>query len=255
LRSAIIGIVLRRAEELAQLTVELQRSNKELEAFSYSISHDLRAPFRHVVGYSELLREREKGLDETSRHYLGCIIDSALAAGRLVDDLLNFSHVGRTAVTIRDVDMNKLVAEVRASLAMHVEGREIVWNVEPLPPSWGDPTLLRQVWYNILENAVKYTRPRKPAIITVSGWSDHSETGYAVKDNGVGFNIRYLDKIFGVFQRLQRAEDFEGTGIGLALARRIVERHRGRIWAEGEIDKGASFYFALPVKETGGTNA
>ncbi len=254
LRASIIGIVLRRAEELAQLTVELQRSNKELEAFSYSISHDLRAPFRHVVGYSELLREREKALDETSRHYLSCIIDSAIAAGRLVDDLLNFSHLGRTTIEMRDVDMNKLVAEVRQSLRLQTENRNIVWQVEKLPPAWGDATLLRQVWFNLLENAVKYTRPREEAVITISGKVENGETVYAAKDNGVGFNMRYVDKIFGVFQRLQRAEDFEGTGIGLALARRIIERHGGRISAEGEIDHGSNFSFALPMKEAGGTH-
>jgi light-regulated signal transduction histidine kinase (bacteriophytochrome) len=254
LRAAIIGIVLRRAEELAKLSTELQRSNKELEAFSYSVSHDLRAPFRHVVGYSELLREREKGLDETSRHYLGCIIDSAVAAGRLVDDLLNFSHIGRTSIAMRDLDMNKLVAEVRQSLALQVQDRNISWQIDPLPPAYGDPTLIRQVWYNLLENAVKYTRPRAEATITVTGSTAEREAAYRVEDNGVGFNMRYLDKLFGVFQRLQRAEDFEGTGIGLALARRIVERHGGRIWAEGEVDNGSSFYFALPVKEMEATD-
>jgi two-component system, chemotaxis family, sensor kinase Cph1 len=254
LRAAIIGIVLRRAEELAQLSAELQRSNKELEAFSYWVSHDLRAPFRHIMGYSELLRAREKALDETSRHYLSCIIDSAISAGRLVDDLLNFSHVGRTALAARDVDMNKLVAEVRQSLALQTQEREISWQVGTLPAAWGDPTLLRQVWFNLLENAVKYTRSRRPAVIEVSGGCGEGETHYRVKDNGVGFNMRYVDKMFGVFQRLQRAEDYEGTGIGLALARRIVERHGGAISAEGVVDAGASFSFTLPTKETEATH-
>jgi two-component system, chemotaxis family, sensor kinase Cph1 len=255
LRSSIIGIVLRRAEELAQLSGELQRSNKELEAFSYSVSHDLRAPFRHVVGYSELLREKEKQLDETSQHYLACIIDSAIAAGRLVDDLLNFSHIGRATISMRGVDMNKLVSEVRQSLSLSVQGRTIEWHVEQLPPGWGDPTLVRQVWYNLLENAVKYSRPREVATISVTGHEADGKTLYTVKDNGVGFDMRYVDKMFGVFQRLQRAEDFEGTGIGLALARRIVERHRGRLWAEGEVDKGSCFYFELPMKEMETTHA
>jgi light-regulated signal transduction histidine kinase (bacteriophytochrome) len=246
--------VLRRAEEMAQLTVELQRSNKELEAFSYSISHDLRAPFRHVVGYSELLRDRERELDDTSRHYLACIIDSALSAGRLVDDLLNFSHVGRTAMTARDMDMGKLVAEVRQSLAIQARERNVVWEIGALPPGWGDPTLVRQVWFNLMENALKYTRPRDPAVIAVSARVEDGDVIYAVRDNGVGFNMRYVEKLFGVFQRLQRAEDFEGTGIGLALARRIVERHGGRIWAEGEIDKGACFYFTLSRKDMKGNN-
>ena len=252
LRDAIVGIVLRRAEELAQLTEDLQRSNKELEAFSYSVSHDLRAPFRHIVGFAELLREREKGLDGKSRHYLDTIAESAVAAGRLVDDLLNFSHLGRTPLTHKDVDMGKLVTEVRQSLALAEKNRRIVWNVDGLPPAWGDATLLRQVWYNLVENAVKYTRPREEAVISINGHAEGDEVIYTIADNGVGFDMTYVDKLFGVFQRLQRMEDFEGTGIGLALTRRVIERHGGRVWAHGEVDEGADFHFALPVKEKGG---
>ncbi|MEX0408568.1 ATP-binding protein [Aquibium sp. LZ166] len=251
LRDAVVGIVLRRAEELAQLTEDLQRSNKELEAFSYSVSHDLRAPFRHIVGFSELLREREKNLDQKSRHYLDTIAESAVAAGRLVDDLLNFSHLGRTELAFKNVDMNKVVNEVRQSLALAAKGRRIVWNVEELPSAWGDATLLRQVWHNLVENAVKYTRPKEEAVISISGRREGEETIYAIGDNGVGFDMAYIDKLFGVFQRLQRVEDFEGTGIGLALSRRVIERHGGRIWAEGEVDRGARFHFALPVKKKG----
>ena len=224
LRDAVVGIVLRRAEELAQLTEDLQRSNKELEAFSYSVSHDLRAPFRHIVGFSELLREREKNLDQKSRHYLDTIAESAVAAGRLVDDLLNFSHLGRTELALKNVDMNKVVNEVRQSLALAAKGRRIVWNVEELPSAWGDATLLRQVWHNLVENAVKYTRPKEEAVISIRGWREGEETIYAIGDNGVGFDMAYIDKLFGVFQRLQRVEDFEGTGIGLALSRRVIER-------------------------------
>jgi two-component system, chemotaxis family, sensor kinase Cph1 len=150
--------------------------------------------------------------------------------------------------------MKKLVAEVQQSLLLQTQNRAVVWNIGNLPPAWGDQTLLRQVWFNLLENAVKYTRPRAEAVITVGGRVGDGEVLYSVQDNGVGFNMRYVDKIFGVFQRLQRAEDFEGTGIGLALARRIIERHGGRIWAEAEIDKGSSFSFALPLKETGDTD-
>lgn len=252
LRTAIIGIVLRKAEELAQLTHELQRSNKELEAFSYSVSHDLRAPFRHIVGFSELLRERETDLDPKSRHYLDSISESAIAAGELVDDLLNFSHLGRTRLAVGNVDMDKLVHEVKRSLSMALAGRDIRWEIDKLPPARGDSTLLRQVWSNLIENAVKYTRPRAPAIIEISGRVENQDVVYSVRDNGVGFDMAYIDKLFGVFQRLQRVEDYEGTGIGLALARRVVERHGGRIWAEGEIDSGASFLFMLPKtqKET-----
>jgi chemotaxis family two-component system sensor kinase Cph1 len=249
LRSAIVGIVLRRAEELAKLAEELQRSNRELEAFSYSISHDLRAPFRHIVGFSELLREREKALDEKSRHYLDSISESALAAGRLVDDLLSFSHLGRTPLTVARVDMDKIVTEVRRSLEMMAGARKIVWKIDPLPPGWGDATLLRQVWFNLAENAVKYSRPRDATVIEIGGRAEEGETIYWVADNGVGFDMAYVEKLFGVFQRLQRAEDFEGTGIGLALTKRIMDRHGGRIWAEGEVDRGARFTFALPNRE------
>jgi light-regulated signal transduction histidine kinase (bacteriophytochrome) len=249
LRSAIVGVVLRKAEELAQLSSELQRSNKELEAFSYSVSHDLRAPFRHIVGFSQLLRERETALDEKSQHYLQTISEAALSAGKLVDDLLNFSQLGRTALVAKPVDMDKLVAEVIRSLRLSVEGRDITWSVESLPVAWGDATLLRQVWFNLIDNAVKYTRPRKPAIIRISGHMQGDIAVYTVRDNGVGFDMTYVSKLFGVFQRLQRAEDFDGTGIGLALARRIVERHKGTITAEGTVDEGATFTFSLPATE------
>lgn len=251
LRSAIMGIVLRRAEEKAQLTEELQRSNKELEAFSYSISHDLRAPFRHIVGYSELLRQRENELDEKSRHYLDSISESAVAAGRLVDDLLNFSQIGRAALARKTVDMNKIVIEVRRSLELGAKDRRIDWNFGHLPLAWCDVSLVRQVWYNLMENAVKYTRTRDLARIAVSGWQEDGKVVYRVEDNGVGFDMAYLQKLFGVFQRLQREEDFEGTGIGLALAKRIIDRHGGRIWAEGEVDKGALFTFSLPARMEG----
>jgi light-regulated signal transduction histidine kinase (bacteriophytochrome) len=252
LRRAIVGIVLRNAEEMAQLSSELQRSNKELEAFSYSVSHDLRAPFRHIVGFSQLLRERESGLDAKSQHYLQHISESAVAAGKLVDDLLAFSQLGRTAILRKNVDMNKLVAEVVKSVLYEAEGRDIIWEIADLPVAWGDATLLRQVWFNLIENSVKYTRPRSPAVITISGWSEADATVFRVSDNGVGLDMTYAGKLFGVFQRLQRVEDFEGTGIGLALVRRILDRHNGTITATGEVDKGSAFVFALPNPETKG---
>ena len=252
LRAAIVGIVLRRAEELAELTSELQRSNKELEAFSYSVSHDLRAPFRHIVGFAQLLREREGELDEKSRHYLSNISESALAAGRLVDDLLNFSHLGRTAIVPKKVDINKLVSEVVKSVMLTQSERKIEWRIAPLPVAWGDSTLLRQVWYNLVDNAVKYTRDQDPAVIAIDGSADAEQVVYRISDNGVGFDMAYVGKLFGVFQRLQRAEDFEGTGIGLALARRIIERHGGSITATGEVGKGAEFVFALPTPDRKG---
>jgi two-component system, chemotaxis family, sensor kinase Cph1 len=248
LRSAIVGVVLRKAEELAQLSSDLQRSNKELEAFSYSVSHDLRAPFRHIVGFAELLREREKSLDEKSRHYLQTISEAAISAGRLVDDLLSFSQLGRASIASKPVDMNKLVADVIKSVGLSSGERQIEWSVSPLPPSLGDVTLLRQVWFNLIDNAVKYTQPRLVAEITIKGFTKDDMTVYSVSDNGVGFDMAYVGKLFGVFQRLQRAEDFEGTGIGLALVRRIIERHNGSIEAEGAVDKGATFTFFLPTE-------
>lgn len=247
LRTAVVDIVLRKAEELAALTDELVRSNRELEAFSYSVSHDLRAPFRHIVGYAELLVERDGGrLDEKARHYIRSIIDSAYAAGRLVDDLLNFSQMGRASLHPVTVDMNKLVDEARRSLAPDLKGRDIDWRVARLPTVRADPSLLRQVVLNLLSNAVKYTRERNPAIIEVTGARIGDEVVIAVRDNGIGFDMAYVDKLFGVFQRLNRVEDYEGTGIGLANVRRIVERHGGRAWAEGEVGRGAVFRIALP---------
>lgn len=247
LRASIVEIVLKKAEQLARLAADLQKSNKELEAFSYSISHDLRAPFRHIVGFSQLLTEREKNLDERSRHYLQMISDSALAAGELVDDLLTFSHLGRATLASGKVDMNKLVEEVRLGLAEETRDRTIEWRIGNLPMARGDGALLRQVWHNMIENAVKYTRPREVARIDISG--EHVEGGllYRVRDNGVGFDMAYQAKLFGVFQRLQRSEDFEGTGIGLALVKRIVERHGGSVDATGAVDGGACFTFFLPV--------
>ena len=247
LRASIVEIVLKKAEQLARLAADLQKSNRELEAFSYSISHDLRAPFRHIVGFSQLLTEREKNLGERSRHYLQMISDSALAAGELVDDLLTFSHLGRAALSADKVDMNKLVAEVRRGLAEETAGRSIVWQVEDLPAATGDATLLRQVWYNLIDNAVKYTRLREEAHIEISAALTDDGVLYRIADNGVGFDMAYKSKLFGVFQRLQRSEDFEGTGIGLALIKRIVERHGGSVDAMGTVDEGSCFTFSLPA--------
>jgi light-regulated signal transduction histidine kinase (bacteriophytochrome) len=247
LRNAIVGIVLRRAEELAALSEELRRSNKELEAFSYSVSHDLRAPFRHIVGYSELLKKQEwNDLSEKGRRYIDTIIDSASMAGTLVDNLLRFSHMGRTALKPRRVDMTGMIDEIRQRLAADSAGRRIQWVVGDLPAVTADPVLIRLVFENLLDNAVKYTRPREKARIEIGSRRKDGETIFFVRDNGVGFDMKYVDKLFGVFQRLHRMEEFEGTGIGLANVRRIVERHGGRAWAEGALDQGATFSIALP---------
>ncbi|MCG7393759.1 ATP-binding protein [Microvirga sp. ACRRW] len=256
LRNAIVGIVLRRAEELAALTDELRRSNKELEAFSYSVSHDLRAPFRHIVGYSELLKKQEwSEMTERGKRYIDTIIDAAYTAGTLVDNLLRFSQMGRTALKPRLVDTAKLVDEVRQGLAMHTSGQRIEWTIGDLPSIVADPVLIRLVFENLLDNAVKYSRKKDTSRIEVGSFQDNGEIVFFVRDNGVGFDMKYVGKLFGVFQRLHRMEEFEGTGIGLANVHRIVERHGGRSWAQSQPDKGATFYIALPENVRSGVNA
>lgn len=247
-RAAIISIVLRRAEERAELTAQLQRSNRELESFSYSVSHDLRAPFRHIVGYTQLLRDREKGLTDLSQHYLDSINEAAANAGQLVDDLLNFSHLGRATLSITPVDVKKLLHEARKTLEPDTKDRQVEWRLGELPPVWGDVSLLRQVFVNLLHNALKYTRTRDVAVIEISGKLTEKACIYTITDNGVGFDMTYADKMFGVFQRMHRMEDYEGTGIGLALVKRIIERHKGWIEGHGEVDRGATFTFGLPVQ-------
>ena len=247
LREAIVRIVLRTAEETAQLSGELARSNQELEAFSYSVSHDLRAPFRHIAGFAELLRERESDrLSETGKRYLGTIIESAQFAGRLVDNLLSFSQIGRASLQFSPVNTATLVAEIRSQLALDSADRDIEWRIGDLPSVRADLFMLRLVFQNLLSNAIKYTRPREKAVIEIGSERGDRETIFHVRDNGVGFDIQYASKLFGIFQRLHRMEDFEGTGIGLANVRRIVTRHGGRTWAEGEVNRGAAFYFTLP---------
>lgn len=248
-RNAILEFVLRRAEERAELTDELQRTNRELESFSYSVSHDLRAPFRHIVGYAELLAERAGHLDERARHYLDSIVEAALSAGRLVDDLLHFSQLNRATLATGRVDMTKLANEARRSLQAETEGRAVEWRIGALPDAWGDAALLRQALLNLMSNAVKYSRGRDPAVIELVGEERSSETVYIVRDNGIGFDMTYVGKLFGVFQRLHRVEDFEGTGIGLALTKRVIDRHGGWITAEGKVDAGATFTFALPKND------
>ncbi|MDY3553444.1 GAF domain-containing protein [Gemmata sp. JC717] len=248
LRNAVLGIVLRKAEEMAALNVELQRSNRELEAFSYSVSHDLRAPLRHIVGYAELLKEaaRDK-LAAGELKYCDTIIESSIYAGKLVDNLLAYSRMGRAALDRTRVDLNALVREVRAEVMAGAPGRQVRWEVGPLPAVEGDLIMLRLAVQNLLSNAVKYTKPRNEAVIEIGCHTDAGAHTFHVRDNGVGFDMRYRDKLFGVFQRLHRWEDFEGTGIGLANVRRVVERHGGRAWAEGAVDRGATFYFTLPA--------
>lgn len=250
LRTAIVDIVLRKAEEMAALNEQLLRSNKELEAFSYSVSHDLRAPFRHIVGYSELLGASAGGkLDATEKRFLDTIVDSAKAAGTLVDDLLNFSQMGRSTLGLARVDMGALVEDVRRGLEMEVGGHAVHWQIAALPEVRVDSAMLRLVWQNLLANAIKFTRDSVQPRVEIGHQRSASEHIFHVRDNGCGFDMRYVDKLFGVFQRLHHADEYEGTGIGLANVRRIVSRHGGRTWAEGEPGVGATFFFTLPLSQ------
>jgi light-regulated signal transduction histidine kinase (bacteriophytochrome) len=228
-------------------TAELEALNGELEAFSYSVSHDLRAPLRHVNGFADLLQRyaREK-LDEKGQRYLEHISDSARKMGELIDDLLMFSRMGRLEMGATAVDLNALVRETRDALVSEAPERVIEWHLSPLPEVQGDVAMLRLVFVNLMSNAVKYTARRARAEIAIDAMETDDETVLRVRDNGVGFDMTYAAKLFGVFQRLHSAEDFEGTGIGLANVRRIIQRHGGRTWAEGMVDVGATFCFALP---------
>jgi light-regulated signal transduction histidine kinase (bacteriophytochrome) len=246
-RTALLGIALERAEQMAELAEELGRSNKELEAFSYSVSHDLRAPLRHIVGFADLLIESAGSEDGQQRlRFLKNIKDAARMAGKLVDDLLSFSQMGRASLHPHMVDMNDLVRDCIGKLALEARGRNIEWDIAPLPAVHADPTFLHLAMYNLLSNAVKFTGKQDPAVIRVSAEDHPGETVFHVADNGAGFNMDYVHKLFGVFQRLHRMEDFQGTGIGLANVRRIVERHNGRVWANSVQGEGATFSFALP---------
>jgi PAS domain S-box-containing protein len=286
-------------QRVVERTAQLEAVNKELEAFSYSVSHDLRAPLRHVQGYVEMLAHEAEGqLSEKSLHYMKTIADASLEMGELIDDLLAFSRMGRAEIYEADASLDKLVQEVQRDLEETTLGRNIVWKIPPLPAVQADPAMLKLALANLLGNAVKFTRPRDPAVIEVGcimneeGRRQNAEcrakvneegrrqnekcemgnekggegtesaalphnssfciphSTFFVRDNGVGFDPKYAHKLFGIFQRLHRTDEFEGTGIGLANVRRIIARHGGRTWAEGAVDKGATFYFTLKKSES-----
>lgn len=248
LRQALLSLVLRRAEEMAGHAIELGRVNKELEAFSYTVSHDLRAPMRHIAGYVDLVMEdNAPKLDERALRYLRHVKDAASYAGHLVDALLDFSRLGRSGLKPSRVDTRPLVEDLVDELKQQERGRAIEWEIAPsLPVLHADPLLLQVALRNLLSNAAKYSRGRDPARIRVVPVHLPEGDGLEVSDNGVGFPMKYVNKLFGVFQRLHRSEDFDGTGIGLANVKRIVERHGGTVWARGEPDRGATFGFVLP---------
>lgn len=240
--------------ELHRLNARLEMANQELEAFAYSVSHDLRAPLRHINGFAGLLRQSAADrLEPKEQSHLANITEAAKQMGQLIDDLLSFSRMGRAEMRHTSVDLNAMLQEIIRSLGTEIKERKIAWKIESLAPVEADPAMMRQVLTNLLANAVKYTCPRKEAEIAVGMRDAPLETILFVRDNGVGFDMKYADKLFGVFQRLHRADEFEGTGIGLANVRRIITRHGGRTWAEGQVGEGATFYFSLPKSEKGGS--
>jgi len=233
--------------ELAKRSAAMEASNKELEAFAYSVSHDLRAPLRHVSGFAELLRSSAGPvLNEKSARYLAVVLEEANRMSSLIDDLLAFSRIGRAEAHYSSISLQEIVQEAVGEASQDINGRNIAWRVDALPEWYGDQSMLRLVVINLFSNAVKFTRTRSEPEIEI-GCSERKNDHVVlfVRDNGVGFDMKYSNKLFGVFQRLHSRESFEGTGIGLATVQRIVHRHGGRVWAEGKVEGGATFYFSL----------
>jgi signal transduction histidine kinase len=238
-----------RTAELASRTAQLEAANKELESFSYSVSHDLRAPLRAVDGFSRMLEEDYADkLDEEGKRILKTIREGGRKMGQLIDDLLAFSRLSRKRLATSEVDMRSLAQQVFAEMQANQSAGRARLVVDPMPPACGDPVMLRQVWVNLLANGIKFSSPHHQPEVTAGAREDTDEAVYHVKDNGVGFDMRYYDKLFGAFQRLHREEEFPGTGVGLAIVQRVVARHGGRVWAESTPDQGATFYFALPKR-------
>jgi len=234
--------------ELKKKTEYLELANKELEAFSYSVSHDLRAPLRHIGGFINLLMKGNSAqLDETGIRYLNIISESSNEMGKLIDALLKFSRLGRTELQKTEFNCRNLVIRVFNTFDVEMKGRKVEINLSDLPDIKGDESLINQVWVNLISNALKYTRNREITLIEIGGETDKGETIFHIKDNGVGFDMKYAGQLFGVFQRMHKATDFEGVGIGLANVNRIVMKHGGKCWAESEVDKGATFFFSLPT--------
>jgi signal transduction histidine kinase len=234
-------------KELAEANRELGAANQELESFSYSVSHDLRAPLRAIDGYSRMLQESYSPvLDDEGKRLLSVVRENSLRMDRLIDDLLAFSRSGRQALVKRAFDTGALLREVLAELRVAEDRPTVALALGELPPSWGDRALLKQVWGNLVSNALKYSSGRQAPRIEFAGSETASDTVYRVKDNGAGFDMRYYEKLFGVFQRLHAENEFPGTGVGLAIVQRVVTRHGGRVWAQGRLGEGAEFFFSLP---------
>ncbi|HMQ29103.1 MAG TPA: ATP-binding protein [Chloroflexaceae bacterium] len=233
-------------QRVGQRTAQLEHAVRELEAFAYSVSHDLRSPLRAIDGFARILaQEHAEAMPAEARHYLERIRQNARQMGALIDDLLAFSRLDRQALQPQPLNMAALAQQAFASLSAEQAGRQVALSIGELPGCAGDPTLVRQIWANLLANALKYTRRRPLATIEVGGYVEGDERVYFVRDNGAGFDMRYADKLFKVFQRLHRPADYEGNGVGLANVQRIVRRHGGRVWATGEVDRGATFFFTL----------
>jgi signal transduction histidine kinase len=236
---------------VVERTTQLEEANQELEAFTYSVAHDLRAPLRHISGFSKILVEDfGSALGPEAQRCLLRVQEGTGKMGQLVDELLSLARVGRQSLNRQATGLNSIVAEVVALLKPDTDGRQIEWRIADLPFVECDPTLIKQVFQNLVANALKYSRPRSQAVIEIGEVHQDDEAVFFVRDNGVGFNMKYANKLFGVFQRLHRAEDFEGTGVGLATVHRIIKKHQGRVWAEAELDRGATFYFTIGSLES-----
>ena len=231
---------------VAERTAQLEEANQELESFTYSVAHDLRAPLRHIAGFSGiLLEEFGPALNAEGGRYVQRIHEGTQKMGQLLDELLALARVGRRALNLQVTALTSMVKEVISILQPEIEGRHVEWKIADLPSVECDPTLTKQVFQNLISNALKYSRPRSPAVIEIGQMNGNGDSVIFVRDNGVGFSMKYADKLFGVFQRLHSSEEFEGTGVGLATVHRIIKKHKGRLWAESELDSGATFYFTL----------
>lgn len=236
-------------QKVIQRTAELEEINKELEAFSYSVSHDLRAPLRAISGYSTIVKETyDKKLDEDGRVMLEHIIKSTHNMGALIDGLLNFSRLGRKGLSVTKINVNQLVNETWKTIWEMAEKPKINITISDLPSAEGDEFLMKQVWFNLISNAIKYSSKCESQTITINGKTNGKFAEYSITDNGVGFDMKYVDKIFGVFQRLHTDRDYEGIGVGLSFVQRIIHKHRGKVWVESEVNKGTTFYFRVPIK-------